>query len=845
LSGLPASGNWTITRTPGGNTVSGSGTTATFSGIPAGTYTFTVTNASGCTSAASGSVTVNAQPVTPAPPVTGSVTHPTCTVPTGTVPLSGLPATGTWTVTRSPGGTTVTGSGSTTSISGIPAGTYTFTVTNSSGCTSSASSAVVLNDQPLTPGTPVVGTIVQPSCTVATGSVPLSGLPSSGTWTLTRSPGGITTTGSGTSTTITGLDAGTYTYTVTNTSGCISVATAAIIINPQPPTPTVPVPGTIIQPNCSVATGSVPFTGLPSTGSWVITRSPGAVTTSGTGTGTTITGLPAGTYTFTVTNASGCTSAASTGVLINDQPPTPSAPVAGTITQPTCTVSTGSLALNGLPPSGSWTLTRMPGAVTQQGTGTSTNITGLAAGTYTYTVTNASGCTSVPSATITIDPQPPTPSAPVPGIVIQPTCTLATGSIPLTGLPSTGNWTITRLPGNVTITGNGAGTTIAGLVAGTYSFTVTNSSGCTSVTSPEIIINTQPVTPSVPLTGPVTQPSCTMATGSVAITGLPPSGSWTLNRMPGAVSSTGTGTNSTVSGLVPGSYSFTVTNSSGCTSGTSQSVTINAQPVTPAAPVPGTVIQPTLNTPTGSVVLNGLPSSGAWTLHQNPGGINIQGSGTRTTITGLNPGNYTFTVTNSVGCTSSPTSSIGLYLLKLFGPDNSIIRSNDTVVIETPEAGSLSLKVESNSDWNVTDNALWFKAVKESPTSIKVTYSENISVKDKTSMLTVTYTSNPDLLINFTQKGRISQIKESRLSGAKLYPNPAGDFLYLDHGKTDLDNIVVIVADIKGNIILQKKYEKLVSGEITEINVSRLPAGQFLLRISDGLNWRTFQFIKY
>jgi hypothetical protein len=44
---------------------------------------------------------------------------------------------------------------------------------------------------------------------------------------------------------------------------------------------------------------------------------------------------------------------------------------------------------------------------------------------------------------------------------------------------------------------------------------------------------------------------------------------------------------------------------------------------------------------------------------------------------------------------------------------------------------------------------------------------------------------------------------------------------------------------------MMRKYEKLVSGEITEINVSRLPAGQFLLRISDGLNWRTFQFIKY
>jgi len=59
---------------------------------------------------------------------------------------------------------------------------------------------------------PTVGAITQPTCTTATGSVVLSGLPTN--WTLTRSPGSITTTGTGTSTTISGLAAGTYTYTV-------------------------------------------------------------------------------------------------------------------------------------------------------------------------------------------------------------------------------------------------------------------------------------------------------------------------------------------------------------------------------------------------------------------------------------------------------------------------------------------------------------------------------------------------------------------------------------------------------------------------------------------------------
>ncbi|MCX6255882.1 MAG: T9SS type A sorting domain-containing protein, partial [Bacteroidia bacterium] len=97
------------------------------------------------------------------------------------------------------------------------------------------------NAQPATPTTPTAGTITQPTCAVATGSVVLNGLPATGTWTLTRTPGGTITTGTGTSTTITGLAAGTYTYTVTNASGCTSVASGDVVINAQPATPSTPI----------------------------------------------------------------------------------------------------------------------------------------------------------------------------------------------------------------------------------------------------------------------------------------------------------------------------------------------------------------------------------------------------------------------------------------------------------------------------------------------------------------------------------------------------------------------------------------------------------------------------
>jgi len=228
---LPSTGSRTLTKTPGGTTSTGTGTGTTISGLTAGTYTWTVTNSAGCTSPSSADVVINSQPATPTAPTVGTITHPTCSSSTGSVVLNGLPATGSWTVTKAPGGTTLTGTGNSTTISGLTTGTYTYTVTNTSGCTSSASSDIIINTQPVVPGAPSVGLITQPTCTVPTGSVVLNGLPTPGTWTLTKTPGGITNNGSGSSSTVSGLPTGTYTYNVTNSAGCISVASANIVIN--------------------------------------------------------------------------------------------------------------------------------------------------------------------------------------------------------------------------------------------------------------------------------------------------------------------------------------------------------------------------------------------------------------------------------------------------------------------------------------------------------------------------------------------------------------------------------------------------------------------------------------
>ena len=138
----------------------------------------------------------------------------------------------------------------------------------------------------------------------------------------------------------------------------------------------------------------------------------------------------------------------------------------------------------------------------------------------------------------------------------------------------------------------------------------------------DVVINAQPATPTAPTVGTITQPTCTVATGSVVLSGLP-AGNWTIN--PGGI--TGNTASTTITGLAPGTYNYTVTNAAGCTSPASANVVINAQPATPTAPAVGAITQPTCAVATGSVVLSGLPA-GNWTI--NPG--DITGNTATTTI---------------------------------------------------------------------------------------------------------------------------------------------------------------------------------------------------------------------
>ena len=189
---------------------------------------------------------------------------------------------------------------------------------------------------------------------------------------------------------------GTQFYYVSQTSGGCEGHRIQIAVNVIPPNPPSTPLTTVTQPTCDIATGTINFNNLPSSGSWTII--PSNVTSSGST--YTLSPINPGSYDFYVADSIGCLSSSSVNVVVNSQPPTPSTPIVATVVQPTTTEPTGSITLSGLPADG-WVIN--PGGYVGNPGETSITITGLAEGSYTFTVTNADGCESAPTDVILLD----------------------------------------------------------------------------------------------------------------------------------------------------------------------------------------------------------------------------------------------------------------------------------------------------------------------------------------------------------------------------------------------------------------------------------------------------------
>ncbi len=387
----------------------------------------------------------------------------------------------------------------------------------------------------------VTTTLLQPTCSVPTGTITVTSPLGTG---LTYSIDGINFQSS---TTFAGLAPGTFIVTVKNAAGCTSTATAVVSAVPaQPAAATF----TLTQPTCTVPTGTIVITAPTGAG---LTYSINGTTFQ---TGTTFINVAPGTYTINVRNTAGCSSA--TVATITTAPSAPAAAIL-TVTQPTCLIATGAIMITA--PTGAGLAYSINGTTFQ----TATTFNNVASGTYTVTVQNGSGCTSTVSATV--NTAPAAPAAPA-FTVTQPGCVISTGTIVINSPAGTG------ITYSIDGTNFQSGATFNNVAAGTYTISVRNTDGCTSTAT--ATVNAAPSVPAA-ATFTIAQPTCAVTTGTILVTA--PTGTGLTYSIDGTIFQPA----ATFTNVVPGNYTITVQNASGCTSATA--AVVNAVPAPPAAPV--------------------------------------------------------------------------------------------------------------------------------------------------------------------------------------------------------------------------------------------------------------------
>lgn len=487
----------------------------TVTGLPAGTVDVTVTDANGCQQTITGILIEEPAALT----VSGTTTDVSCsgagdgsvdiTVTGGITPYSYL-----W----SNGATTE-------DLNNLQTGSYTPTITDANGCTLTTTAFQINAPAGIATTTGADSASCGGS---ADGRVWVSANGGTTPYTITWS-----TTPAQNTDTATGLAAGTYLATVADVNGCF-VVDSATVLEPSPVTLT-------------VVNDSVSCNGGNDGQAWV--RANGGTApytynwnTTPAQTGDTATGLSAGSYTVTVTDANGCTVSGSTTVA---------QPLALTLSQTTNNVScaggsNGSINLTVAGATPPYTYQWANLGFNQQ------DPNNLPADTYAVTVIDARGCAdSITNITIT-EPTPVVATA----VVDSVTCNGGNdGAISVSASGGTGaysyNWS------------NGYGqANQTSLALGSYTITVSDANSCR-----DTITETVGEPPALQVTSQQLNILCAGdTTGSVDLTVNGGSTPYTFNWNDGQ-------TIEDRSSLSAGNYNVTIADANGCSTTRSFSIT--------------------------------------------------------------------------------------------------------------------------------------------------------------------------------------------------------------------------------------------------------------------------------
>ncbi|MBL0051918.1 MAG: hypothetical protein IPP29_10635 [Bacteroidetes bacterium] len=359
-----------------------------FNGLPFGLYTITVKDVNGCSNSIVANI-VNSN----GPSITFTKTDATCGSNTGTITATGVGGV-------APLSYSINGVAFQTNnfFTGISAGTYTLTVKDATGCTNVVSVNIISASN--TTVSAVSGTTF---CNSNNGSI--LAVANGGAAPYLYSINGNTYQSNNI---FTLLLPGTYTVTVKDANGCLSTVVTTVANSPAPT-----VSATTVAAACSNANGSI--TATANGGVSPLQYSINGVNFQSSNF---FFGLTSGIYIVTVKDANNCTNFVSVTVASTNGPL-----VSAVSTVSACNTNSGTITATGIGGNGALQYS-INGINFQSGT----LFTGLAAGTYTLIVKDASGCMG---GFVIVVPNATAPS--VTAIVTPTACNISTGIITATG----------------------------------------------------------------------------------------------------------------------------------------------------------------------------------------------------------------------------------------------------------------------------------------------------------------------------------------------------------------------------------------------------------------------------
>jgi hypothetical protein len=407
------------------------------------------------------------------------------------------------------------------------AGSYTVTVTDSSGC---PATAVVSVGHPA--AIAVTATVVGTTCNQANGQALVSASGGTGAFLYSWS-----TTPSQSTVSVGGLPAGAIYVKVTDANGCYRIDTAQIAASSAPALTVSTIPS-----NCGVAIGSATVTATGGNAPYRYNWSNGSTTVKADS-------LRSGIYIVTVTDKNGCATFAPATITDANGPT-----VGANVTQVSCFGQvSGAISVAVIGGTAPYTFLWSNGAITSA-------LSNLPAGPYQVTINDAAGCKAVQTITVT---EPP-------AITLNLTstnsvCLGSSGSV--TAVANGGT-----LPYTYSWNNGGTSSTVNVLPAAVYALKLTDNNGCvdtgrvavSNINGPLVNIAT------------INNANCSSALGgsvTVSVTG---------GLTPYAYSWSNGSTVANIGGLSAGTYDIRVTDNGGC-KGTASAVILETPP--PVVPI--------------------------------------------------------------------------------------------------------------------------------------------------------------------------------------------------------------------------------------------------------------------